>query len=81
MQKLDFKKNLGTVYTLIQGNYHYHVHSPCLAPCQGASELVGFALDGFPIMGPGINPATGAVWSQSDMDICGGKLDDDGIYR
>ena len=63
------------------GNYHYHVHSPCLAPCQGASELVGFALDGFPIMGPGINPATGAVWSQSDMDICGGKLDDDGIYR
>lgn len=67
--------------TPTQGNYHYHVHSPCLAPCKGESELVGFALDGFPIMGPGINPATNAVWSQSDMDICGGKLDADGIYR
>lgn len=64
-----------------EGNYHYHVHSPCLAPCTGTSTLVGFALDGFPIMGPGINPVTNSLWSQSDMDECGGKMDDDGIYR
>ena len=50
-------------------------------PCKGTSEIVGFALDGFPIMGPGINPATNALWSQSDMDECGGKMDADGIYR
>ena len=51
-------------------------------PCTGSSQLVGFALDGFPIMGPGINPDTGLVWSQSDMDdACGGKMDADGVYR
>jgi hypothetical protein len=55
------------------GKYHYHVWSPCIAECTGASELVGIALDGFPIYGPGINPDTGKVWSQSDMDFCGGK--------
>merc|ERR1711990_108259 len=32
-------------------------------------------------MGPGINPSTNQLWSQSDMDICGGKMDADGIYR
>ena len=30
-------------------------------------------------MGPGINPDTGFVWSQSDMDKCGGK-EVDGKY-
>lgn len=64
-----------------EGNYHYHVHSPCLAPCTGTSVLIGFALDGFPIMGPGLNPDTNSLWSQSDMDECGGKMDADGIYR
>ena len=63
-----------------RGNYHYHVWSPCVAACTGESELIGIALDGFPIYGPGINPQTGKVWSQSDMDICGGKLDSDGNY-
>ena len=64
------------------GKYHYHVWSECLQPCTGTSKLIGFALDGFPIMGPGINPSTGLVWSQSDMDDpCGGKMDNDGVYR
>ena len=31
-------------------------------------------------MGPGINPATGNMWSQSDMDICGGRMDN-GKYK
>ena len=30
-------------------------------------------MDGYPIYGPGINPATGEVWSQNDMDACGGQ--------
>ena len=63
-----------------QGNYHYHVWSECLAPCKAESELIGFALDGFPIMGPGINPTTGNMWSQSDMDVCGGR-EDNGVYK
>jgi hypothetical protein len=61
-------------------NYHYHVASECLSPCTGESEVIGVALDGFPIMGPGINPATGAAWCQADMDVCGGREDADGNY-
>ena len=60
--------------------YHYHVWSPCLSTCTGESELIGIALDGFPIYGPGINPETGKVWSQSDMDLCGGRQDKNGKY-
>ena len=60
--------------------YHYHVWSPCLSTCTGESELIGIALDGFPIYGPGINPDTGKVWSQSDMDLCGGRQDKNGKY-
>ena len=62
------------------GQYHYHVWSECLSPCTGDSALVGVALDGFPIYGPGINPDTGLVWSQSDMDACGGREDENGNY-
>ena len=62
------------------GSYHYHTWSECLSPCIGESQLVGVALDGFPIFGPGINPDTGLVWSQSDMDACGGRDDDNGNY-
>ena len=50
------------------GMYHYHVWSECLSPCTGEAKIIGVALDGFPIKGPGINPATGALWCQSDMD-------------
>ena len=60
--------------------YHYHTWSECLSPCTGESQLVGVALDGFPIFGPGINPETGLVWSQSDMDACGGRDDENGNY-
>ena len=63
-----------------RGNYHYHVFSECLTPCTGESELFGVALDGFPIMGPGINPDTNKPWCQSDMDVCGGREDNDGNY-
>jgi len=62
------------------GKYHYHVYSECVAPCSGESQLFGVALDGFPIMGPGINPDTNLPWCQTDLDICGGKEDDDGNY-
>ena len=34
---------------------------------------MGIAMDGYPIYGPGINPSTGQVWSQNDMDACGGQ--------
>ena len=48
--------------------------------CTGESKLFGFALDGFPIMGPGINPETNMAWCQKDMDVCGGREDADGNY-
>ena len=60
--------------------YHYHTYSECLVPCTGDSTLMGIAMDGFPIMGPGINPDTGKPWCQSDMDICGGREDENGNY-
>ena len=63
-----------------RGQYHYHVGSECLAACNGASEIIGVALDGFPIYGPGLNPANGQVWSQDDMDDCGGRDDANGNY-
>ena len=56
------------------------VNSQFESPCSGESEIVGVALDGFPIWGPGLNPETGFVWSQSDMDVCGGREDTDGNY-
>ena len=62
------------------GNYHYHVYSECVTPCTGHSQLYGVALDGFPIMGPGINPKTQLPWCQSDMDHCGGREDENGNY-
>ena len=60
--------------------YHYHTYSECLVPCTGESTLMGIAMDGFPIMGPGINPESGKPWCQSDMDICGGREDGNGNY-
>ena len=66
--------------TEFRGQYHYHVGSECLAACNGTSEIIGVALDGFPIYGPGINPSNGQVWSQDDMDDCGGRDDSNGNY-
>ena len=42
-------------------------------PNKNFFQLIGIAMDGYPIYGPGINPATNEVWSQNDMDACGGQ--------
>lgn len=52
------------------GQYHFHGPSPCM-PNEMTSGLVGYALDGFGIYGE-INPATGKVWTDSDLDACHG---------
>ncbi len=57
------------------GQYHYHDWSPCLAKdAAGRSythdELVGWMLDGFPILGP--FDAAGKKISNADLDECHG---------
>ena len=79
--QIDYANNASDgLGTLLQDNYHYHVYSECLTPCTGESQIYGVALDGFPIMGPGINPETNMPWCQSDMDHCGGREDENGNY-
>lgn len=52
------------------GQYHFHGPSPCM-PNEMTSNLVGYALDGFGIYGE-INPSTGKVWTDSELDACHG---------
>ena len=50
--------------------YHYHNGSPCI-PGAERDTLVGWALDGFPILG--MKDATGAWINDADLDACHGR--------
>ena len=50
--------------------YHYHNASPCI-PGWDSDTLVGWALDGFPILGT--RAANGAELSDADLDACHGR--------
>lgn len=55
-----------------KGQYHYHNASPCM-PGADSSVLVGWALDGFPIMG--MRDARGALITNADLDPCHGRAE------
>jgi YHYH protein len=50
--------------------YHYHNASPCI-PGVDSDQVVGWALDGFPITG--LRDATGAYLTDADLDACHGR--------
>jgi len=54
------------------GQYHYHSSSPCL-PGADADSLVGWALDGFPILG--MRDAAGRLLTNDDLDACHGRAE------
>ncbi|QUS36337.1 YHYH protein [Falsirhodobacter algicola] len=56
-----------------QGQYHYHSSSPCLPGAQ-SNTVVGWALDGFPILG--MVDADGRTLSNDDLDACHGREED-----
>lgn len=51
------------------GIYHYHTLSSCIRN-RSVHDVIGFALDGFPITGP--NVGTNNVLTTSDLDECHG---------
>lgn len=50
--------------------YHYHSGSPCV-PGIDSDSLVGWALDGFPILG--LRDASGNSLTNADLDACHGQ--------
>jgi hypothetical protein len=52
--------------------YHYHSASPCL-PGAAGNELVGWALDGYPIFGMRDND--GDLLTNADLDACHGRAE------
>jgi len=55
-----------------KGQYHYHSASPCLPGADGSAD-VGFALDGYPILG--MRGADGALLTNEDLDACHGRAE------
>jgi hypothetical protein len=59
-----------------RGVYHYHDWSPCIRGADGRparpGELVGFAIDGFPIVAPGLADARRI--GNADLDACHGRV-------
>ncbi len=55
-----------------RGQYHYHSGSPCL-PGEDGDGVVGWALDGYPILG--MRDAGGAVLTNADLDACHGRAE------
>ena len=53
-----------------KGQYHYHSSSPCL-PGADSNKLVGWALDGYPILG--LRDASGRLLKNTDLDACHGR--------
>ena len=53
-----------------KGQYHYHSSSPCLPGAQ-TDGLVGYALDGYPILG--MRDASGTLITNADLDACHGR--------
>jgi len=54
------------------GQYHYHSTSPCLPGAQG-DTLVGWALDGYPILG--MRDVRGTLLTNADLDACHGRAE------
>ncbi len=52
--------------------YHYHSATPCL-PGVDTGGVVGWALDGFPILGK--RDASGRALSNADLDACHGRAE------
>ena len=52
--------------------YHYHNGSPCI-PGYDRDTLVGWALDGYPILG--MKDASGAWITNADLDACHGRAE------
>ena len=55
-----------------RGQYHYHSSSPCL-PGAETDSVVGWALDGFPILG--MRDARHALLTNADLDACHGRAE------
>jgi YHYH protein len=55
-----------------RGQYHYHSGSPCL-PGEDGDGVVGWALDGYPILG--MRDAAGALITDADLDACHGRAE------
>ncbi len=55
-----------------RGQYHYHSSSPCL-PGADSDALVGWALDGYPILG--MRSADGRLLTNADLDACHGRAE------
>jgi YHYH protein len=55
-----------------KGQYHYHSSSPCL-PGATSNKVVGWALDGYPILG--MRDAKGASITNADLDACHGRAE------
>lgn len=53
-----------------KGQYHYHSTSPCL-PNAESNEVIGWALDGYPILG--MHDAAGNLLTNADLDACHGR--------
>jgi YHYH protein len=57
------------------GQYHYHSYSACMNDTRsgpgGASDLLGYALDGFGIYGP--YDENGKLVTDADLDACHGR--------
>jgi hypothetical protein len=53
----------------ITGAYHYHSLSSCIADAS-VTDVIGYALDGFPITGPKIGDHN--VLTTDDLDECHG---------
>lgn len=55
-----------------KGQYHYHSSSPCL-PGAKSDSLVGWALDGYPILG--MRDKKGKILTDADLDVCHGRAE------
>jgi YHYH protein len=53
-----------------QGQYHYHSGSPCVHGAD-SNRVVGWALDGYPILG--MRDARGTLLTDADLDACHGR--------
>ena len=55
-----------------RGQYHYHSASPCIPGIEN-NQVVGWALDGYPILG--MHDAKGRRLTNADLDACHGRAE------
>lgn len=60
-----------------QGHYHYHMLPTCVYKQNQTDQLLGVAMDGFPIYGP--IDDNGDLLTSDDLDLCHGRLEN-GFY-